>query len=298
MNRTPTYSLSDYLTANPDAVAAIRNKLEAATDAQVLDAFFDWRGTWARAKQLPPEGDWTTWVVRAGRAWGKTVAGACWVHERAMEHPGRWIALVARTPADARDYMIEGPGGILKNTHPRERPLYEVSKRRITWPNRSWATIFSDEEPDQLRGYSGDTAWLDEFCKFQNVADTWNNLQFGMREKSNDRPRVLVTTTPRPTPILIQIERLPSTVVITGSSYENRKNLDPRWFEDVLQRYDGTRLGRQEINAEILEDVQGALWTRELLDRCRFHCDMPNEIARARHVVIEQDNVPSVVGIS
>jgi phage terminase large subunit-like protein len=298
MDRTPTCSLSDYLTANPGAVAAIRNKLEAATDAQVLDAFYDWRHTWARAKQLPPEGDWTTWVLRAGRAWGKTVAGACWVHERAMEHPGRWIALVARTPADARDYMIEGPGGILKNTHPRERPLYEVSKRRITWPNRSWATIFSDEEPDQLRGFSGDTAWLDELCKFQNVADTWNNLQFGMREKSNDRPRVLVTTTPRPTPILIQIERLPSTVVITGSSYENRKNLDPHWFEDVLQRYDGTRLGRQEINAEILEDVQGALWTRELLDRCRFHCDMPNEIARARQVGLEQDNVPSVVGIS
>ena len=220
------------------------------------------------------------------------------MHERAMEHPGRWIALVARTPADARDYMIEGPGGILKNTHPRERPLYEVSKRRVTWPNRSWATIYSDEEPDQLRGFSGDTAWLDEFCKFQNVAETWNNLQFGMREKSNDRPRVLVTTTPRPTPILIQIERLPSTVVITGSSYENRKNLDPRWFEDVLRRYDGTRIGRQEINAEILEDVQGALWTRELLDRCRFHCDMPNQIARARWVGSEQDNVPSVVGIS
>jgi len=297
MDRTPTCSLSDYLTANPGAVAAIRNKLEAATDAQVLDAFFDWRGTWARAKQLPPEGDWTTWVVRAGRAFGKTVAGACWVHERAMEHPGRWIALVARTPADARDYMIEGPGGILKNTHPRERPLYEVSKRRVTWPNRSWATIYSDEEPDQLRGFSGDTAWLDELCKFQNVADTWNNLQFGMREKSNDRPRVLVTTTPRPNPILTQIEHLPSTVVITGSSYENRKNLDPRWFEDVLQRYDGTRIGRQEINAEILDDVQGALWTRELLDRCRLHCDMPNEIARAREV-IEQDNVPSVVGIS
>jgi phage terminase large subunit-like protein len=135
-------------------------ELESASDDQVLDAFYDWRGTWARTKQLPPDGDWTTWVV-AGRAWGKTLAGSMWVHERALEHPGRWIALVARTPADARDYAVEGPGGILRNVHPRERPMYEPSKRRITWPNRSWA--------DQLRGFSGDTAWLDEMAKFVNA---------------------------------------------------------------------------------------------------------------------------------
>jgi phage terminase large subunit-like protein len=158
--------------------------------------------------------------------------------------------------------------------------------------------VYSDEEPDQLRGFSGDTAWLDEMAKFVNAEDTWHCLQFGMRERSNDRPRILITTTPRPLSILRQIERLPSTVLITGSSYENARNLDPRWFDDVVSRYEGTRLGRQEINAEILEDVPGALWTRELLDRCRFHCDMPNQIARARWVGSEHDNVPSVVGIS
>jgi phage terminase large subunit-like protein len=234
---------------------------------------------------LPPDGDWATWVLRAGRGFGKTRTGSGWVHERAIEHPGRWIALVARTPADARDYMIEGPGGLLRNTHPRERPLYEPSKRRLTWPNRSWATIYSDEEPDQCRGFSGDTAWLDELAKFQNATETWHCLAFGMRETSSDRPRILVTTTPRPIPILAQIERLPSTVVVQGSSYENARNLDPRWFDDALTRYEGTRLGRQEIDAEILDDTPGALWTREVLEKSRAILDEHGPVEIRKSVV-------------
>jgi phage terminase large subunit-like protein len=196
------------LESNPDAAHSIRHKLESATDDQILDVFYDWHGTWARTKQLPPDGDWTTWVVRAGRAWGKTLAGSQWIHQRALEHP-RWIALVARTPADARDYMVEGPSGFLRTTHPRERPIYEPSKRRLTWPNKSWATIYSDEEPDQLRGFSGDTAWIDEFAKFQNAEGSWHNLQFGMRERSSDRPRTLITTTPRPLTVIKEIEAMP-----------------------------------------------------------------------------------------
>ena len=223
----------------------------------------------ARPKQLAPEGDWATWVIRAGRGFGKTRAGAGWVHERAMSHPGRWIALVGRTPADIRDYQIQGPGGLLRNTAEAERPLFEVSKRRLTWPNGSWATLYSDEEPDQLRGYSGDTAWLDEFAKFRNAALTWENLQFGMREVSNDRPRRLITTTPRPIAILRTIERAASTVVVTGSSYENKANLDPTWIAETLAPYEGTRVGRQEIEAEILEDTPGSLWSREWFDRDR-----------------------------
>jgi phage terminase large subunit-like protein len=191
-----------------------------------------------------------------------------------MAYPGRRIALVARTLADARDYMIEGPGGFLRNTHPKERPQYEPSKRRLTWPNGSWATIYSDEEPEQLRGFSGDTAWLDEFAKYQHAEATWTNLEFGMREASNDRPRKLVTTTPRPIRIFKQIERLHSALVVTGTSYENKSNLDPRWFEDAIVQYEGTRIGRQEILAEIVDDVAGALWTRAMLDRARFHCDI------------------------
>jgi phage terminase large subunit-like protein len=208
-----------------------------------------------------------------------------------MEHPRRWIALVARAPADARDYMIEGPGGILRNSPPQECPLYEPSKRRLTWPNGSWATIYSDEEPDQCRGFSGDTAWLDEFAKFQNPTETWTNLAFGMRESSNDQPRRLITTTPRPIPILTQIEAMPTTVVVTGSSYENKDNLDPRWFTDVLSVYEGTRIGRQEIMAEILEDVPGALWTRAMLDRARFNCGAVEAIRKGDAPVPSEQQV-------
>jgi phage terminase large subunit-like protein len=169
----------------------------------------------------------------------------------------------------------------LRNVHPKRRPSYEPSKRRLTWSNGSWATIYSDETPDQLRGFSGMTAWVDEMAKFENPMDTWDNLQFGMREPSGDRPRVLITTTPRPLAIIRQIEALATTRVVRGSSYENKANLDPRWFTDLLSQYEGTRLGRQEIEAEILDDVPGALWTRAMLDAVRFKCVMPETIKRA-----------------
>lgn len=181
----------------------------------------------------------------------------------------RWIALVARTPADARDYMIEGPGGLLRNASKKERPEYAPSNRRLTWPNGSWATIYSDGEPEQLRGFSGDTGWLDEFAKYRYPKIVWDNLQFGMREASADRPRLVITTTPRPLALLRQIENLPTTITVTGSSYENRANLDPKWLAETLAPYEGTRFGRQEIYAEILDDVPGALWTRRNLDDYR-----------------------------
>jgi phage terminase large subunit-like protein len=165
--------------------------------------------------------------------------------------------------------MIEGPGGILMNSPPKERPVYEPSKRRLTWPNGTWATIYSDGEPEQTRGFSGDTAWLDEFAKYRYPQIVWDNLQFGMREASADRPRQLITTTPRPLALLRTIEALPDTVVVTGSSYENRSNLDRKWFDKTIAQYEGTRFGRQEIHAEILDDVPGALWTRRNLDEYR-----------------------------
>lgn len=198
------------------------------------------------------------------------------MHERAMAFPGRWIALIARNSADARDYMIEGPGGLLKNTRAEERPVFEVSKRRVTWPNGSWATVYTDEDPDQIRGFSGDTAWMDEFAKYKHPEEVWDNLEFGMREASTDRPRKVITTTPRPLKILTRIEKMDDTRVAIGSSYENRANLDPKWFANTLARYAGTRIGRQEIDAEILEDIPGALWTRRNLDENRVRvADVP-----------------------
>jgi hypothetical protein len=227
----------------------------------------DWR-IQARPKQLPPPGDWLTWVVRAGRGFGKTRTGAGFVHERAEAEPGRWMAFIAKTPADARDYMIEGPGGVLSNpplwcvdAEGGPWPKYEPSKRRITWPNGSWATVYSSEEPGQIRGFSGDTAWLDEFAKYGNPREVWDNLQFGMREVSSDHPRLVITTTPRPLPLLEEIEADPDTVTTVGSSYENRSNLDPRWVNKTLGKYEGTELGRQEIHAEILDTVKGRVYS-------------------------------------
>lgn len=229
-----------------------------ATELIALDS--DWK-FWARPKQLPPPGDWLTWLLQTGRGFGKSRAGGGWTQSRAMESPGRWCALIAKTPADARDVMIEGPAGILRNAPPHERPIYESSKRRVTWPNGSWGTLYSSEEPDQLRGFSGDTAWLDEFGKYANPREVWDNLQFGMREVSADRPRVCITTTPRPLPILEEIENKATTVTVFGTSYENRANLAPEWFDSTIAAYEGTRLGRQEIHGERLEDVEGRVYS-------------------------------------
>ncbi len=204
-----------------------------------------------------------------GRGFGKTRAGGEWCHARAMEEPGRWIALIGKTPSDVRDYMIEGPAGILRNVPKDECPRYYPSKRRLVWPTGSWGTVYSSEEPEQTRGFSGDTAWLDEFAKWNDPNATWRNLQFGMREISADRPRICVTTTPRPIPILREIRDRSDTVVVTGSSYENRTNLDASWFESVIGKHEGTHLARQEVWGQILDEAPGALWTRDLIEKQR-----------------------------
>ena len=254
MNVSPAESLASL----PDwERQAVLSEL-TATELQALE--WDWR-FWARPKQLPPAGNWLVWMLRAGRGFGKTRTGSGWVHERAIQSPGRWMALVGRVPKDIRDYMVEGPGGLLRNTVPQERPTYESSINRLTWPNGSWATIYSSEKPDDLRGFSGDTGWFDELAKFANPRECWDNLQFGMREVSADQPRILITTTPRPIPLLSEIEEKPTTVVVTGSSYENRANLSPVWFSEILSAYEGTALGRQEIHAELLDEVEGRVYS-------------------------------------
>lgn len=189
------------------------------------------------------------------------------MHERAEQQPGRWMALVGKTPADVRDYQVEGPGGLLKNAPlwcldapGGPWPHYEPSKRRLTWPNGAWATVYSSEEPDGIRGFSGDTAWLDEFAKYPNPREVWDNLQFGLREISEDRPRVLITTTPRDIPLLLEIEELPDTVVVIGSTYENRGNLSPTFFSKTVAAYEGTRVGRREIHAEYVGLTEGRVY--------------------------------------
>jgi len=263
-------SLAESLASLP---ASERDPLIAELDAAQAQALlFDWR-FWARPNQLPPAGDWTTWLILAGRGFGKTRCGAEWLRAQACGAtplaPGRArrIALVAETAADARDVMVEGESGLLTVHPPAFRPLFEPSKRRLTWPNGARATLYNAIEPDQLRGPQHDAAWADELAKWRHAAATWDQLQFGLR--LGPRPRQVVTTTPRPIRTLRDLMEDPDTVITRGTSYENVANLAPAFVKRIIKRYEGTRLGRQELKAEILEDLPGALWTRARIESLR-----------------------------
>lgn len=223
-------------------------------------AYYDFEFTWARPEQLPPPGDWLVWLFLAGRGTGKTRAAAEFIRGEVERGKARRIALVAKTPADARDVMIEGDSGLLSISPPWNRPLYEPSKRRLTWPNGTIALVFSSKEPDQLRGPQYDLAWGDEIRTWYYPQETWDNLMFGLR--LGEHPRCVVTTTPLPISTIKKILQSPDTVVTTGTTYANRANLAPSFFRQIISKYEGTRLGRQEIGAELLEDVPGALWNR------------------------------------
>jgi phage terminase large subunit-like protein len=227
-----------------------------------LDNYWEF---WARPEQLPPPGDWTTWLYMAGRGAGKTRSGAEWIRARVESGFGKRIAFVASTAADARDVMIEGESGLLAVSPQWHRPLFEPSRRRLIWPNGAIGTIYSAEEPDVLRGPQHDTVWCDELAKWKYLQDAWDNLQFGLR--LGDRPQQVVTTTPRPLTALKTILARDDTVTTRGTTYDNRANLAPSFFAEIIRRYEGTRFGRQEIGAELLDDVPGALWTRAMLDK-------------------------------
>ena len=226
---------------------------------------------WARPDQVEPKSkDWATWMILAGRGWGKTRVGAetirSWVCGKTPMSKGRYrrIALVAETAADARDVLVEGESGIL-GIHSKDfRPTYLPSKRRLTWPNGAIATLYNATEPDQLRGPQHDAAWLDELAKWAYARETWDQLQFGLRLGVS--PRCIVTTTPRPIPVLKEILSDESTFLTKGNTLDNEDNLAKRFIEKIYKRYAGTRLGRQELNAEVLDDLPGALWLRTYFD--------------------------------
>ena len=224
----------------------------------------------ARPKQLAPDGDWRVWQILAGRGWGKTRTGSEWIYQQ-VKSGYRRIALVSDIAADTRDVMVEGDSGIIAICPPWDKPKYEPSKRRVTWANGAKAILYAAESPGTLRGPQHDTAWCDELAKWQNLrkkdeggGTAWDNLMMGLRVGKN--PRCLVTTTPRPIPLVKTLIARENTVVTIGSSYENRANLAEAWYTDNIAPYEGTRLGRQEIDAEILEDIEGALWQRQWID--------------------------------
>lgn len=248
--------------------ATILKELSANEAAEILE---DWR-FWARPDQIAPEGNWRVWLIMAGRGFGKTRCGAEWVHEQIRKGRER-IALVGETKADVRDVMVEGESGILA-TAGRNRPLYEPSKRRLTWPNGAIGVCYSGDEPDQLRGPQHDAAWLDELAKYRYAEETWSNLDLGLR--LGESPQAVITTTPRPVQIMRELVADELVTVTRGSTYDNLQNLAESFAKRIVERYEGTRLGRQELHAEILDDVVGALWSREMIDAHRLRETPPH----------------------
>jgi len=236
--------------------------LAQCSPKQKAELLFAWRA-WARPKQLAPSGQWQTWLVMAGRGFGKTRTGAEWVREQIERRGRKRIALVGRTTADVRDVMVEGPSGILACCPPWFRPSYEPSKRRLMWPNGAVAITYTADKPDQLRGPQHDGAWADELAAWRFL-DAWDQLMFGLR-LGND-PRVVVTTTPRPIALVRELIKSPTTALTIGSTYENKSNLAGTFLAHIIKKYEGTRLGRQELNAEVLDDVPGALWKLGQID--------------------------------
>jgi phage terminase large subunit-like protein len=231
-----------------------------------------WR-LWARVDQWPPDGAWTTWLILGGRGAGKTRAGAEWVRMRA-EGPtplaagqARRIALVGETWADARDVMVEGESGLKAIAPAAFRPTFEPSRRRVVWPNGAVAMLFSAEDPDSLRGPQFDTAWADEIGKWRHGEAAFDMLQFGLR--LGDDPRQVVTTTPRPVPLVRRLLADPNAVIARAATVANRANLAPAFLARVVDAYAGTRLGRQELDAELLEDNPDALWQRAAIEAAR-----------------------------
>ena len=225
---------------------------------------------WALPHQLPPEGaDWRTWVILGGRGAGKTRDGAEWV--RAMVEgdtplaPGRArrVALVGETIDQAREVMVMGESGILACSPPDRMPVWEATRKRLVWPNGAVAQLFSAHEPDSLRGPQFDAAWADELAKWKKADEAWTMLQFGLR--LGEHPQQVVTTTPQNIGVLKEILAADSTVMTTAPTDANRAHLSATFLREVYGRYAGTRLGRQELEGAILDDVEGALWTGAMI---------------------------------
>ncbi|BBK30575.1 phage terminase large subunit-like protein [Stella humosa] len=255
-------SVAARLAARPDLGSAFLASLSPAARAHLLH---EWR-FWARPMQLPPPPPWRVWFIQAGRGAGKTRAAAEFIRAEVTEGRARRIAIVGETAADVRDVMVEGPSGILAVSPPWARPRWQPSLRRLTWANGAVATTFAAVDPEQLRGPEHDLAWADEVAKWPDE-EAWHNLMMGLRR---GEARCIATSTPRPRAWLKRLLADPGTVVTRGTTEDNAANLAPAALADLARRYGGTRLGRQELAGEFLEDVPGALWQRALFERPGF----------------------------
>jgi phage terminase large subunit-like protein len=251
----------------------------------------DW-GFWARPEQLEPEGSWNIWVALAGRGWGKTRAGAEWVRHR-IRSGDKIVHCVAPTKGDVRRVMVEGDSGLLSvcwsgdETYRGKHigyPVWSPTNNSLTWENGSKAVFFSAEDPERLRGPQAYSAWCDELCAWRNAQDTWDMMMFGLR--LGKHPKVFVTTTPKTTKLIRTILDDEKTTISTGSTYDNAANLADTFLDAVRKTYEGTRLGRQELYAEILDEASGALWNRTLLAKCEIEKE---EVPQLSRIVISID---------
>lgn len=267
-------SLAERLAAMPPDAAS--RYIEGLTDAAAVDLAHHW-AFWARPEQMPPPGGWRIWLIMAGRGFGKTRAGAEWVRTIGETLPDARIALVAANLAEARSVMVEGQSGLLAIAPDAARPQWEPSLRRLRWPGGAQAMLFSAAEPEGLRGPEHSHAWCDEIAKWDNASGramaAWDNLQLGLRV--GRLPQIVATTTPRAVPLVRHLLADQAIVISRGSSHANRANLPPAFLDAVESHYGGTALGRQELDGELLDDIEGALWNRSLIESSRVRWTAP-----------------------
>lgn len=286
-------SLAARLASLPEAQRKELLKQMSQTDMEALLYRWDF---WARSNQLPPKGDWNVWLILSGRGYGKTRCGAEWVRSIACGKTPlsagqcRRIAIVGETAADCRDVLAQGDSGVLA-VHPKDyRPVYRPSTRSLVWPNGAQAFFYNGTEPDQLRGPQHDACWCDEIAKYRYGKDCWDQIQFGLR--LGEHPQQVITTTPRPIPLIKELiaeshEPGSKIIVTRGSTFENRANLAGTFLEAIERRYAGSRLGRQELDGELIDDVPNALWTRAMIDAERKR--LSDELPAMQRIVVAID---------
>lgn len=296
-------SLAEILAAS-SACENMDDILDAMDAAQAAVFLEQWQ-YWARPEQLAPAGDWRVWLMMAGRGFGKTRAGAEWVHDIARQDGAARIALVGAGLAEVRAVMVEGTSGLLATARRHERLIWEPSLRRLRWPSGALATAYSAGEPESLRGPEHSHGWCDEIGKWDAqigagqkrqgrkspAMATWENLEMGLRLGAQQQ--VLATTTPRPVPLMQHIMALDGLVLSHGRTDDNRANLAPGYIAAMRASYGDSLLGRQELDGELLTDREGALWTPSLIEKCRASAPPLRQMAR---IVIGVDPPVSAYG--
>lgn len=268
--------------------------LNSLSEEELRILEYTW-GFWARPKQRIPEVGWKNCLLLGGRGAGKTRCAAEWVRSKVESGKYKYIALVGPTAGDLRKVMIEdirGAGsGLLQVCPPWNFPHYSRVIRRVTWENPNYpsygacCSLYSGDEPDLLRGPAHDAAWIDELMRMREQVAVWDMLQMGLRIGTN--PQAMISTTPKPTPLMLKLLKMPNTLVITSSTFENRSSLSAEFLKTILEEYEGTRLGRQELYAEVLSDVEGALWTLPLIEAAYLPKNAALPILRTRVVGVD-----------